>query len=101
MGFPGGANGKEPACQFRRQKRYGFNPWVGKIPWRREWQSTPVFLLWTEEPGGLQSMGLQSLGHNLATKQQTTHSKGRMQCVSEATVVLKYRCLVFRGWVAS
>ena len=22
----------------------GFNPWVGKIPWRREWQPTPVFL---------------------------------------------------------
>ena len=25
---------------------------------------------WTEEPGGLQSMGLKSIGHNLATKQQ-------------------------------
>ena len=24
-------------------RRPGFNPWVGKIPWRREWQSTPVF----------------------------------------------------------
>ena len=22
----------------------GFNPWVGKIPWRRKWQLTPVFL---------------------------------------------------------
>ena len=22
----------------------GFNPWVGKIPWRKTWQSTPVFL---------------------------------------------------------
>ena len=22
----------------------GFNPWVGKIPWRREWQPAPVFL---------------------------------------------------------
>ena len=30
--------GKEPACQCRRHKRYGFNPWVGKIPWRRAWQ---------------------------------------------------------------
>ena len=27
---------------------------------------------WTEEPGGLQSMGLQRVGHNLATKQQQT-----------------------------
>ena len=26
------------------QCRSGFDPWVGKIPWRREWQSTPVFL---------------------------------------------------------
>ena len=25
-------------------KRYGFHPWVGKIPWRRKWQPTPVFL---------------------------------------------------------
>ena len=23
----------------------GFCPWVGKIPWRREWQTIPVFLL--------------------------------------------------------
>jgi len=32
MGFPGGASGKEPACQCRRHKRCGFNPCVGKIP---------------------------------------------------------------------
>ena len=43
-GFPGGASGKEPACQRRRHKRRGFNPWDGKIPWRRAWQPTPVFL---------------------------------------------------------
>ena len=24
--------------------RPGFNPWVGKIPWRRAWEPTPVFL---------------------------------------------------------
>ena len=45
-----------------------FNPLVRKIPWRREWLPTPVFLPgeppWTEEPGGLQSMGLQRVGHN-------------------------------------
>ena len=33
MGFPGGATtDKEAACQYRRCKRHGFNPWVGKIP---------------------------------------------------------------------
>ena len=40
-----------------------FDPWVGKIPWRRARQPIPVFWpgkpLWTEEPGGLQSMTLQ------------------------------------------
>ena len=43
-GFPGGTSSKEPACQCRRCKRHGFNPWVGKISWRRAWQTTPVFL---------------------------------------------------------
>ena len=31
-GFSGGTSGKELACQCRRHKRRGFNPWVGKIP---------------------------------------------------------------------
>ena len=35
---------KELVCQYRRQKRCRFNPWVGKILWREAWQSTPVFL---------------------------------------------------------
>ena len=44
LGFPGVASGKEPACQCRRHKRHWFDPWVGKILWRRKWQPTPVFL---------------------------------------------------------
>ena len=44
--------------------RCGFDPWVRKIPWRRKWQPTPVFLPGespgTKEPGRLQSTGLQS-----------------------------------------
>ena len=38
MEFPGGTSGKEPACQSKSL------PWVGKIPWRKAWQPTPVFL---------------------------------------------------------
>ena len=67
-GFPRGASGKEPTCQCRRHKRYRFNPWVGKIPWRRAWQpcknnsSILVWKIsWTEEPSGLE---LQRAGHN-------------------------------------
>ena len=44
LGFPGGASGKELAYQYQRRKRCGFSRWVGKIPWRRAEQPTPVFL---------------------------------------------------------
>ena len=40
MGFPGGSVVKESACQCRRHR---FNTWIGKIPWRRKWQLSPVF----------------------------------------------------------
>ena len=39
--FPGGTDSKETTCDAGDP---GFNPWVGKVPWRREWQPTPVFL---------------------------------------------------------
>ena len=42
----GSAGAKEPACWCRRSKRWGFDPWVGKIPWWKTWQPTPVFLPW-------------------------------------------------------
>ena len=42
--FPGGPSGKESACQYRKPKKHGLDPWVGKILWRRKWQPTPVFL---------------------------------------------------------
>ena len=53
-GFPDGASGKEPTCQCRRHKRFRCNPWVGKIPWRRTQQPTPVFL--TGESHGQRSL---------------------------------------------
>ena len=37
IGFPGDSVGKESTCNAGE-------PWVGKIPWRRKWQPTPVFL---------------------------------------------------------
>ena len=42
-GFPGGSvvkKKKKSSCQY---KRYGFDPWVRKIPWKRKWQHTPIF----------------------------------------------------------
>ena len=44
LGFPSGASSEESTCPCRRPKRHGFDLWVGKIPWSRKWQPTPVFL---------------------------------------------------------
>ena len=61
--YENGSDGKESAYSGG----LGFNPWVEKIPWRRTWQPTSIFLPGesprTEEPGRLQSMGLQRVGH--------------------------------------
>ena len=43
-GFLGGAGGKEPLCQCRRHRRWGFDPWVRQISRKRSRQPTPVFL---------------------------------------------------------
>ena len=40
----GGARGKEFTRQCRRCKRHSFDPWIGKISWRRKWQPSPTFL---------------------------------------------------------
>ena len=49
----------------------GSIPGSGRFPWRRKWQPTPVFLPgespWTEEPGRLQSVGLQRVGQTEVT----------------------------------
>ena len=44
-GLPGWLRSEEPACQCGSPRRRGFDPWVGKIPWSREWQPTAVFPL--------------------------------------------------------
>ena len=62
MGFLGSNSGKELGCQCRRRMRFGFDPWVGKILWRRKWQPTPVFL--PGETHGQRSLaGYSQLGH--------------------------------------
>ena len=70
LGLPWWLSGKESTCQFRR---HGFDPWVGKLPCRRKWQSIPVFL-----PGkshgqrslmGYSPWDCKRVGRDLATKQ--------------------------------
>ena len=57
--FPGGSDGKESAWNMGD---LGFDPWVGKISWRRKWQPTPAFL--SEESHGQRSLeGYSRRGH--------------------------------------
>ena len=57
LGFPGDASSKDLPVNGG-DITHGFDPWVGKNPWRRAWQPTPVFL-----PG--ESHGQMSLvGYN-------------------------------------
>ena len=67
--LPWWLSGEESTCQCRGPRFY---PWVGKIPWRRKWQPTPVFL-----PGksnrqrslaGYSPWGVERVRHDLATK---------------------------------
>ena len=64
MGFPGGSDGKESTGN---SGDLGSIPGLGRSP-GGSWQATPVFLPgespWTEEPGGLQSMGSQRGVHD-------------------------------------
>ena len=66
-------NGRECACQC---SRHGLDPWVRKIPWRRKWQPTPVYLpgksLGKRRLAGYCPWGHKRVRHDLVIKQQTT-----------------------------
>jgi len=76
----GGASPVTPWYRIRLQCRsQGFHPWVRKIPWRRAWQPTPVFL-----PG--KSHGLRSLAatvHRIARESDTTEATKHAQGLGE------------------
>ena len=69
------ASGKEPACQCRRCKRWGFDPLVGKVHWRRATYSSILTwrIPWTEQSGRLQSIGSQSQTWLKRLSAQHTH----------------------------
>ena len=89
MDFPSSASGKEPTYQCRRgfpggsvgrnppaiqdHVRYGFDSWVGKIPWRRAWATYSSILAWripwTEEQAIVHRVAKSQTG----LKQLSTH----------------------------
>ena len=71
LGFPGYLNGKESTGQCRSHRRCRFNPWVGKMPWRKKWQHTPGFL-------PRQSHGQKSLASFSPWGCRVGHDRARM-----------------------
>ena len=93
MGFPGGAKGKEPACQCRRHKRCGFDPWVGKIPWRRKWHPTPV-LLPGKSHGQRSLVGYSPWGREELDTTERLHFHFSLSCTGEGNgSPFQYSCL--------
>ena len=71
-GFPGGSVVKNLSANAADTS---FNPWVGKIPWRRKWQPTPVFLSGKSHEqrslAGYSPRGCKRVRHSLVTKTTT------------------------------
>ena len=86
---------KNPCANVRDAKRLGFDPWLGKIPWGRKWQPTPVFL-----PGKFHRQrslaGYSPWGHR---ESDTTEQLSRPQEVSRIypTVRVRNSFLKLRG----
>ena len=81
-GFPRWFCGRESACQCRRRKRHGFKPWVRKIPWRRKWQPTPVFLP-GKSHGQRSLVGYSLWGHKELDMTEHAHTKTAQQTAAK------------------
>ena len=89
-------------------RRPGFDPWVGKIPWRRNWQSTPVFLP-GEFHGQRSPVGYSPWDHKeLDMTEQLTHTLHILKGIkwNKSLYLESHRhslssCEVFNVWVAA
>ena len=82
-------SGKEFTWECRGLKRHRFDPWVGKIPWRRKWQPIPVFL-----PGN--SHGQRSLvgysPHGRKDSNMTDHVRARVCTCTHTNTQVECKC---------
>ena len=70
-GFPVGLDGKVSTCNAGDRRRPGFDSWVGKIPWRMEFQPTPISCL--ENP--MDRKAWQATVHEVAKSQTRLSDK--------------------------
>ena len=98
--FPGGVSDKEPACQCRRCKRHGFDPWAGKIPWRKAWQHTPVFLI-GESHGQRSLAGYSPSDHTELDMTQATQHVFYLENIQSYTTAFQHFWHYNRFWYFS
>ena len=84
--------GKESTCQCRRHRRSRFDPWVGKILWRRQWQLTPgntsgKYFLAGKSHGQRSLVGYSSKGCKESATIATTH---RSASISRIEMILRH-----------
>jgi len=98
MALPTWLNGKESSCQCKRCR---FNPWVGKIPWKRKWQLTLIFL--SRESNGQRSSGLSSMNstcqktlHDWVTEHPCMHAQNLIVKVMQIFKTLRFHFTYFR-----
>ena len=76
-----------------QRPRPGFDPWVGKIPWRRAWQPTPVF--WPGESHGQKSLA----GYSPNSCKESDTAEGAVHaCTMPVTEQLLRMCLLLLIW---
>ena len=76
-GFPGDSDGKKIHLRCRRP---GFDPWIGKILWRREWQPSPVFLP-GKPPGQRSLVGCSPRGRKDSDKTERLRTRNvKVKC---------------------
>ena len=94
LSFPGGTSGKEPTCLWKRCKKPEFDPLGLEDPLEKDTATHSSILAWripgTEEPGGLQSMGSQRLGHDWSDLACTVRKKQKHQ-----SHILPISCVFF------
>ena len=84
---------KKFTCQGRRLRSLGFSPWIWKIPWRRKWKPTPVFL-----PGKFHGQGslaeYSPWGHKESDMTATEHTAQRLVNIAMGHLKINIlRCL--------
>ena len=88
--IPGGSDSKSVCLQCRRP---GFDPWVGKILWRRKWQPTPVILP-GKSHGRRSLVGYSPWGRKESDTTKRFHFHFLLSCIGEGNGnPLQHSCL--------